>query len=120
MTFKSFIAITPNATASLSMAGAAAKREARSERRRELRATKKASSETATAVKAVKPTVTADAIVAVVKEPTKKERTIAIYAEVMNGTGARRDGIARLTAELNMSTAAASTYWQSCKAGVWL
>ena len=100
---------------------ALAKREAKNARRRELRAAKKVAgtAETVTVVKATTPKVVADATVTVVKAPSKKERTITIYTEVMNGTGVRKDGIARLTTELGLSPAGASTYWQNCKSGNW-
>ena len=53
------------------------------------------------------------------KAGSKKAQTVAIYAEVQAAGGSRKDGIARLTSELGMSPAAASTYWQNCKSGKW-
>ncbi|MBT8199718.1 MAG: hypothetical protein KJO36_04290 [Acidimicrobiia bacterium] len=50
------------------------------------------------------------------KPLNKKERTIAIYAEV---GGVRKAGMALLVSELGMSKAAASTYWQNVKSGKW-
>ena len=95
-----------------------AKREAKNARRRELRAAKKAAV-TKPAVTVIKPTVTKPTAAIIVKTPTKKERTVTIYAEVMKAEGARKDGIARLTTELSLSPAGASTYWQNCKSGNW-
>lgn len=53
------------------------------------------------------------------KADSKKARTVAIYNEVMAAGGSRKDGIARLTSELELSTAGASTYWQNVKSGKW-
>jgi hypothetical protein len=89
-----------------------AKRDAKNARRRELRAAKKA------VAVAVAPVVEVP-VKAEAKAPTKKARTVAIYSEVMKAKGARKDGIARLTDELGLSPAGASTYWQNCKSGVW-
>ena len=89
-----------------------AKRDAKNARRRELRALKK----TAAVTPVVEVPVKAEAEA---KAPTKKTRTVAIYGEVMKAKGARKDGIARLTDELGLSPAGASTYWQNCKSGVW-
>ena len=89
-----------------------AKRDAKNARRRELRALKKAVAVAPVVEIPVKAEVEA-------KAPTKKARTVAIYSEVMKAKGARKDGIARLTDELGLSLAGASTYWQNCKSGVW-
>mgnify|MGYP003643262310 CR=1 FL=1 len=99
---------------------AAAKRDAKNARRRALRAAKRDVTVTKPTVTVTKPTVTKPVAAAtIVKEPSKKERTVVIYAEVMKAEGSRKDGIARLTAELNLSPAGASTYWQNCKSGTW-
>lgn len=46
---------------------------------------------------------------------SKKERAVAIYCEVVNAGGARKDVIKRFTEELGMSSPGASTYFQNCK-----
>lgn len=46
---------------------------------------------------------------------SKKERAVAIYCEVVNAGGARKDVIKRFTEELGMSAPGASTYYQNCK-----
>lgn len=50
-----------------------------------------------------------------VKEPSKKERALAIFAEVTAAGGARKETIARFTTELGLSAPGASTYYQNCK-----
>ena len=90
-----------------------AKRDAKNARRRELRALKKAA--TPSWYRSAPPRQAE----VEAKAPTKKARTVAIYSEVMKAKGARKDGIARLTDELGLSLAGASTYWQNCKSGVW-
>ena len=86
------------------------KRAAKNAKRREARAAKKVADAKA---------AEAAAKVEAGKTPSKKSLTVAIYAEVMKAKGVRKDGVARLTSELGLSAACASTYWQNCKSGRW-
>ena len=62
--------------------------------------------EDATVVEAVKP---------VVARGDKKVGAMAIYAQDQATGKARKDTISRFVAELGMTQAGASTYYQSCK-----
>lgn len=58
---------------------------------------------------------TGDVEVKADKGPSKKDRAVAIYVEVVNAGGARKDVYARFMKELGMSAPGASTYYQNCK-----
>jgi hypothetical protein len=51
------------------------------------------------------------------KEPSKKDRTIAIFKSMAGG--ARKDIIAKMKTDLGLSDAGANTYYQNCKSGAW-
>lgn len=53
------------------------------------------------------------------KEPSKKERTIAIVTAGLKAGTARKDIIAKLRTELNMGIPGANTYFQNVKSGKW-
>lgn len=98
-----------------------AKKDAKNARRRELRAAAKAAA-TTPAAKPAKPAKATKVTPAAAKTdtgPSKKDQAVAIYKAVMKAKGERKDGIARLTGELALSPAGASTYWQNCKSGRW-
>lgn len=63
----------------------------------------------------------ADKVPEVAKEVkvSKKSQAVAIYKEVIAAGGARKEVIARFTAELGMGAPGASTYYQNCKGGLW-
>ena len=67
--------------------------------------------------KKAKKEVKADEAPVEAKEPTKKERTIAIYKS-MSGS-ARKDVIAKMKSDLPCSDACANTYYQNVKSGTW-
>lgn len=51
------------------------------------------------------------------KEPSKKDRTIAIFKSMAGS--ARKDIIAKMKTDLGLSDAGANTYYQNCKSGAW-
>lgn len=53
------------------------------------------------------------------KEPSKKERTIAIVTAGQKAGLSRKDIIAKLRTELNMGVPGANTYYQNVKSGKW-
>lgn len=52
-------------------------------------------------------------------EPTKKDRTIAIFTKMRGEGKERKDVIAALIADLGLSKPCANTYYQNCKSGAW-
>lgn len=53
------------------------------------------------------------------KEPSKKDRTIAIYTSMIAQGKVRKDIIAKMKTDLGLSAAGANTYYQNCKSGNW-
>lgn len=53
------------------------------------------------------------------KEPSKKERTIAMFKSMTAEGKVRKDIIAAMKADLGLSAAGANTYYQNCKSGAW-
>jgi hypothetical protein len=51
------------------------------------------------------------------KEPSKKDRTIAIFKSMAGQP--RKDIIAKMKTDLGLSDAGANTYYQNCKSGAW-
>lgn len=53
------------------------------------------------------------------KAPSKKALTVAMYKEMTAAGKPRKDIIARMKSELNLSAPGANTYYQNCKGGRW-
>lgn len=53
------------------------------------------------------------------KEPSKKERTIAMFKLMTADGKVRKDIIASMKSELGLSAACANTYYQNAKSGLW-
>lgn len=68
------------------------------------------------AVEEVKPEVKA---APAPKAPSKKEQTVAMFAEMTAKGLPRKDIIARMKSELGLSVPGANTYYQNCKSGAW-
>lgn len=53
------------------------------------------------------------------KEPSKKDRTIAMFKTMTAEGKVRKDIIAAMKTDLGLSAAGANTYYQNCKSGAW-
>ena len=75
--------------------------------------------EKAAVLEPIAPTTEVTAEAKAPKAPSKKERTVAMFKAMTAEGKPRKDIIAKMKSELELSAPGANTYYQNCKSGAW-